>query len=283
MAIRWRGGTRCDGGTSRERQHHGSTILRTGRHRHRFDRRSEHRPVVCTAPRTGGRVGRRQRPRRGSGGVDRGRVPGGGPHVVGVVGSMDRELAVPSPHRPGRRGIRPHRSDRQYRRWCSPPALVRRHQRGATARDVPPQHLAHRRPDPCRSGPRPRRQRRLRRDHFERLTAQDHLGHGLLRLGQGRPERHDAHDRGRPGRQGCAGERRQSRAGAHHGDPAHLEEPTPVRPPDPHSPSDGSPRPRTSPPRCASCCPTTHGRSPGSRSMSTAGTTSRAVGRRSGS
>ena len=51
-------------------------------------------------------------------------------------------------------------------------------------------------------GARSRRQRRIRRDHLERLTAQDDLGHGLLRRGQGRPERHDAHDCGRPGGEG---------------------------------------------------------------------------------
>ena len=68
------------------------------------------------------------------------------------------------------------------------------------------------------------RQRRLRRHDLERLTAQDHFGHGLLRGGQGGTQRNDAHRRGRSGGTRCAAERGQPRPRTNDCDATSLED-----------------------------------------------------------
>ena len=259
------------------------TVLWSGRHRHRLDRRSEHRPVVCPPPGTRGCLSRDQRPRRGPGGGDRSRLPRRRTQRRRRPGSMDSEAAVGlltdrameafgridllvstvggAPHPFSFDAISEEQLLETFRLNTWPTlALIR----AALARGLG-------------------RQRGLRRHDLERFTAQDHLGHGLLRGGQGGAQRNDAHRRGRSGGTGCAAQRGQPRPGTHDGDTTHLEDATTVPRRDRRSRSAGSPKLRTLRRRCASSCPTTHGRSPASPSTSTAGTTSPADGRRSGS
>ena len=202
--------------------------------------------------------------------------------VVGVAGSMDTEAGGDGPaHRPGIEAFG--RIDLLVSTVGGAPHPL---SFDAIPKSSSSRRSASTRGRPSRSSVPPwrgaRRRRRLGRHHFERLTAQDHLGHGLVRGGQGSAQRHDAHHGGRPGRAGRPHERGQPGSGPHDRDRPIWKDDDGAAPAR-RSPWAGSPKPTTSPARSASSFRTTHARSPASPSTSTAGTTSPAAGRRSGS